>query len=172
LSAHLAEIFCALSQAAAAADVDLQHAAHNNICKINSRWPRTRQHAPLFDTGFSESEQLPRKIEMHIVETRVAGKTCVIQLCNGVEIGSRLTDNKTEQDDYRFHDVFHLAYAAILGWSPVTRALLKLKRKSDPKVDENEDGARAILIEEGVATWIFNHAVRLNYFSAIQSLDY
>ena len=42
-----------------------------------------------------------------------------------------------------FHDVFHLAYAAVLGWSPTTRALLKIKRKSRPEIDENEDGARA-----------------------------
>lgn len=59
---------------------------------------------------------------------------------------------------YRFHDVFHLAYAAVLGWSPVLRALLKCKRKSHPWLDENQDGARAILIEEGISTFVFNHA--------------
>src|SRR5436309_6986119 len=106
------------------------------------------------------------KIEMHIVETRVGGKTCVIQLCNGVELGSRLTDNKIGEDDYRFHDVFHLAYAALLGWSPCLRALLKAKRKSIPEVDESQDGARAILIEEGVSTLIFHHALRLNFFAS------
>jgi NTP pyrophosphatase (non-canonical NTP hydrolase) len=172
LSAHLAKIFFALSQAAAVADVDLRHAAHNNICKINSRWPRTRQYTPLFDASFSEAERLPRKIEMHIVEAHVAGKTCVIQLCNGVEIGSRLTDNKSVEDDYRFHDVFHLAYAAILGWSPCLRALFKVKRKSRPEVDETQDGARAILIEEGLSTLVFHHALRLNYFASIKNLDY
>jgi NTP pyrophosphatase (non-canonical NTP hydrolase) len=172
LCAHLAKIFYALSQAAAIADVDLRQAAHNNICKINSRWPRTRRYAPLFDTDFSETEQLPRKIEMHIVETRVGGKTCVIQLCNGVEIGSRLTDNKIVEDDYRFHDVFHLAYAAVLGWSPCLRTLLRVKRKSRPEVDEAQDGARAALIEEGVSTLVFQHALRLNYFDSLTSLDY
>jgi NTP pyrophosphatase (non-canonical NTP hydrolase) len=172
LSSHLSKIFSALVHAATIADVDLERAAHNNIRKINSRWPRTRQYAPLFDSDFSESEQLPRKIEMHIVETRVGEKTCVIQLCNGVEIGSRLTDNKIVEDDYRFHDVFHLAYAAVLGWSPCLRALLRVKRKSKPEVDEAQDGARAILIEEGVATLVFHHALRLNYFAALKSLDY
>jgi NTP pyrophosphatase (non-canonical NTP hydrolase) len=147
LDDYLTEIFGALIQAAAIADVDLEYAAKNNIYKINSRWPRTRQYGPLLDAEFSENEQLPRRIEMHIVETHIAGKTCVIQLCNGVEIGSRLTDNKSVEDDYRFHDVFHLAYAAILGWSPCLRALLKVKRKSRPEIDEAEDGARAILIE-------------------------
>ena len=83
-----------------------------------------------------------------------------------------MTDNKLVPDDYRFHDVFHLAYAAILGWSPVTRALFKVKRKSDPKVDEDEDGARATLIEEGISTWIFNHAIRLDYFSGVDNLDF
>jgi NTP pyrophosphatase (non-canonical NTP hydrolase) len=172
LSTHLAGIFCALVRAAAVADVDLEQAARNNIWKINSRWPRTRRYTPLFDTDFSETEQLPRKIEMHIVETRVGDKTCVIQLCNGVEIGSRLTDNKIVEDDYRFHDVFHLAFAAILGWSPCLRALLKVKRKSRPEVDETQDGARAILIEEGLSTLVFHHASRLNHFASIKSLDY
>ncbi|MEN2469325.1 hypothetical protein [Burkholderia sp. GS2Y] len=59
---------------------------------------------------------------------------------------------------------FHLAYVAHLGWSPVIRALLKLKRKSDPKLDENEDGARAAIIEEGIATWIFNHADHHDFY--------
>jgi NTP pyrophosphatase (non-canonical NTP hydrolase) len=172
LTRHLANIFDALIRAAAVANIDLEHAAESNIRKINSRWPRTRQYNSLFDERFGPQEQLPRKIEMHIVETRVGGKTCVIQLCNDVEIGSHLTDNKLRQDDYRFHDVFHLSYAAILGWSPCVRALLKLKRKSRPDIDEAEDGARAALIEEGVSTMIFQHALRLNYFASVKSLDY
>ena len=75
-------------------------------------------------------------------------------------------------DDYRFHDAFHLAYAAILGWSPVLRGLFKRKRKSKPKVDEAQDGARAILIEEGISTLVFHRALQLNHFQSISSLDY
>ena len=60
----------------------------------------------------------------------------VIQQMRRVNIGDRLTDNRTEPDGYRFHDVFHLAYVAHLGQSPVIRALLKQKRKSDPRLDE------------------------------------
>ena len=70
-----------------------------------------------------------------------------------------------------FDDIFHYAYAAILGWSPVTRALFKLKRKSDPKLDENQDGARAILIEEGISTMVFNYAKNLRYFDGVQRGD-
>lgn len=172
LSADLVEIFRAIVQAADDADVSLQDAVQKNMEKVTSRWPVERKYPPLFDEEVDPDEQLPRRIEMLIAEKWIRGEAFVIQKCGGIKIGDRLTDNKAGQDDYRFHDVFHLAYAAILGWSPVTRALLKMKRKSDPKVDENEDGARAILIEEGVSTWIFNHAVRLDYFAEIKSLDY
>ena len=44
--------------------------------------------------------------------------------------------------------------------SVATRTLLKIKRKSLPTVDENEDGARANLIEEGLTTWIFETPLR------------
>ena len=90
----------------------------------------------------------------------------------GKPIGDPLTDNRQDDDDYRFHDVFHMAYAAVMGWSPTLRRLLKRKRKSDPWVDETQDGARAVLIEEGVATWIFNHGQRLKFFEGIGTLDY
>ena len=109
---------------------------------------------------------------MQIAEVREGGKHRVTQLWNGVEIGSPLTDNKGVEDDYRFHDVFHLANAAVLGWSPCLRALLKVKRKSRSEIDENEDGARAALTEEGVAALVFQHAMDLNYFADIKSLDY
>ena len=80
-------------------------------------------------------------------------------------LGDRLTDNHLPPDDYRFHDVFHLAHAAVLGWSPTTRALLKIKRKSQTATDENEDGARANLIEEGLTTWIFETAKQHRFFA-------
>lgn len=172
LSAHLTEVLRALVTAADAADVDLAKAAAQNVSKINSRWPQKRIYTPLFDEQFEELEQLPRRIEMKIFERTLGKRTHVFQQRNGVNIGSAITDNKMTDDDYRFHDAFHLAYAAILGWSPVLRGLFKLKRKSEPKVDEAQDGARAILIEEGLSTLIFHRALRLNYFEGIESLDY
>lgn len=172
LSGHMVSIFKLLTSAATEADINLAQAAHNNLCKIFDRWPFKKIYPPLFDELYNNDEQLPRKISMEIFEKDVAGKTYVFQRCNGIFIGDRLTDNKIEEDDYRFHDIFHLAYAAILGWSPVIRRLFKVKRKSNPKVDDAEDGARAALVEEGISTWIFNHANRLNYFEALSSLDY
>jgi NTP pyrophosphatase (non-canonical NTP hydrolase) len=172
LSAHLVETFRALIEAANVADIDLASAAEYNIHKIHSRWTEQPTYTPLFDEGLDILEQLPRKFTMHIFEKQRGDKIYVIQQCNGITIGSEITDNRIVDDDYRFHDVFHLANAAILGWSPVLRSLLKVKRKSNPKIDEAQDGNRAILIEEGISTLIFHRALRLNYFASIKSLDY
>lgn len=172
LGTHMSAIFRALIDAATEAHVSLATAAHRNLGKIFDRWPTKRIYPALFDAGDDPAEQLPRRIEMQIFERTVSNQTYVFLRCNGINIGDRLTDNKLEKDDYRFHDVFHLANAAILGWSPVMRALFRFKRKSRPKLDEAEDGARAILIEEGVSTWVFNHATRLNDFANLTSLDY
>ena len=120
-----------------------------------------------FDADADPDEQLPRRLEVEVYEKRVGDKDYVFQRCNALFIGDRLTDNSLEQDDYRFHDVFHYAFVAVLGWSPVTRALMRLKRKSQPQIDDAEDGARAILIEEGVSTWVFGQAQRLNYFEGV-----
>lgn len=169
LAAHLVEIFRAIIDAADAAEIDLETAAQQNLYKIFSRWPDKKNYPPLFDMNDDPSEQLPRHIDIEVFERKRGDNTLVFQRCNGINIGDPLTDNKEDQDDYRFHDVFHYAYAAILGWSPVMRALFKLKRKSDPFKDENQDGARANLVEEGISTWIFNRAQKQDFFSDVQT---
>jgi hypothetical protein len=147
-----------------------------NLAKFESRWPQSgAQYLEPFDSQRPSIEQFPRKFEMQFIEREYDdGKPYVIQRLNDVNIGDRLTDNRTEPDGYRFHDVFHLAYIAHLGWSPVIRGLLKLKRKGDKDLDENQDGARAMIIEEGIATWIFNHAHRRDYYenTAVGKLEY
>ena len=105
---------------------------------------------------------------IELFERNVNRKTYVVQRCNGLNIGDRLTDNIMKKDDYRFHDVFHYSYAAVLGWSAVLRALMRIKRENRPEVDEGQDGGRAILIEEGVATWVFGHAKDLKLFADIK----
>jgi NTP pyrophosphatase (non-canonical NTP hydrolase) len=165
----LGKLFADIIMVAAIFDLKTNEIAEQNLKKIESRWPpKASMHLKLFDEDMPEHEQLPRKISVHFVERELNRKKFVIQQINGVNIGSRLTDNRVSPDGYRFHDVFHLAYMTHLGWSPVTRALLKYKRKSDPNTDENEDGARAMIIEEGIATWIFNHAADREYYRNVQ----
>jgi NTP pyrophosphatase (non-canonical NTP hydrolase) len=154
-----------LGRAASAAEVSLDEAGHRNIAKTQEAWPTQNIFPPLFDEGLHIDEQLPRLLRVEIYEREVNGKKFVFQKSGGMLLGDRLTDNHLPEDDYRFHDVFHLAHAALLGWSPTTRALLKIKRKSQPAIDENEDGARANLIEEGLSTWIFETAKRHQFFA-------
>jgi MazG C-terminal domain len=142
------------------------------VIKCMGRWPENEIWGQDFDEGFPDFERLPRQMQVEFVERAVGGRQYVVMRYNGVNLGSPLTDNRHEPDDYRYHDVFHLAFACILGWSPTLRALLRIKRKSRPDVDENEDGARANIIEEGLATWIFNHGLRHNEFKNVKSLDY
>ncbi|MES2321202.1 MAG: pyrophosphatase [Pseudomonadota bacterium] len=147
----LREMLLVIGQASAHADVSLASAAKRNLDKNKSRWPgETRSHVALFDEQYPEEEHLPRDFKISFREYSRSGRTFVIQSCNSINIGDRLTDNKIDPDDYRFHDVFHLAYAVHLGWSPVLRTLFKVKRKSNPTIDEGQDGARAIIIEEGI----------------------
>jgi hypothetical protein len=91
---------------------------------------------------------------------------------NGKQIGSKLTDNSYSSDGYRFHDIFHFSYAAILGWSPVIRSILNCKRKSTPDVDEVEDGGRAIAIEEGISALVFSYAKNHDFLKGVSTVDY
>ena len=126
-------------------------------------------HAPgrtvQFDRSFPEDERLPRKFDVVFVERPLKRKSIQVKIrVNGVYVGDVLTDNSRRNDGYRYHDAFHFAYAAILGWSPVVRAILKRKRKSKSRVDEVEDGARAATVEEAIAIFLFNQAkFRDNY---------
>lgn len=165
LAGRLIPIMRTLLKAANEAGVTLEAAAVKNLSKIFDRWPRERIYPDAPDAGAEPEEQLPRDLYVDVFERDVRGKTYVFQRCNGINIGDRLTDNAMTPDDYRFHDVFHYAYVAVLGWSPVIRSLFRLKRKSDLKIDEAQDGARATLIEEGVTTWIFGQAVNLSLFA-------
>lgn len=169
LAGRLVAIMRTVIQAANEAGVTLEAAAVKNLNKIFDRWPRERIYPAPLDQSAEAEEQLPRDLYVEVFERKVRGQTYVFQRCNGLNIGDRLTDNAMTADDYRFHDVFHYAYVAVLTWSPVIRALFRLKRKSDPKIDEAQDGARATLIEEGVATWIFGQATALNLFADVKA---
>jgi NTP pyrophosphatase (non-canonical NTP hydrolase) len=164
-----ANVLAELLAVANRAEIDLQDAAVGQMRKALDRWPKTRRPVALMDNGLPNYEQLPRSLTVEIREIQLpSGGYFVFQRSNGINVGDRLTDNIADPDDYRFHDVFHYAYAAVLGWSPVTRALYRLKRKTDKRLDVNQDGARAILIEEGIATLVFNEAKRNNLFADVQ----
>lgn len=124
---------------------------------------------PTFDDEFDEEERLPADFRIRMSQ-RKAGRSYL--QWNKVFIGDPLTDNIGDPDGYRFHDVFHLAYAVILHWSPVFRALIKQKRKSKGRFDEEQDSGRAIVVEEGLTAWIFMRAKELNYFEGQKKVSF
>ena len=153
-----------------AASVNFAKIVHINISKARGRFldPEPLR-LPTFDSDFPSEERLPQYFEIRFTQRK--SRESYLQW-NGVFIGEPLTDNILEPDGYRFHDVFHFAHAAILHWSPVFRALIKQKRKSDLKVDEAQDGGRAIVIEEGLTAWIFSRAKHLNFFDGQDNISF
>ena len=112
-------------------DLDLDEIAQANIEKTRDRWLPSSSAA--LDSKWPEAERLPRRGTYEFVPTTAEnGRPAVDLYLDGEKVGDQLTDASYVDDGYRFHDIFHLSYAVILGWSPVTRAILKRKRKSDP----------------------------------------
>jgi NTP pyrophosphatase (non-canonical NTP hydrolase) len=157
-------------QALQSTGVTFSRVVKGNLDKALGRFSSPdRASLPDFDAQFQEEEQLPRQFEIHITQ-RNSGQ-CYLRW-NGVFIGAPLTDNIRDRDGFRFHDVFHLAHAAILHWSPTFRALIKHKRKSDPVFDETQDGGRAIVVEEGLTAWLFSYAKGLDFFEGHDSVSF
>ncbi|PKO83950.1 MAG: pyrophosphatase [Betaproteobacteria bacterium HGW-Betaproteobacteria-11] len=154
------------------ANVCLRDAAERNTAKTRSRWPEEKRYVPLFDDEFPVEEQLPRRLHVEFLERARGSHRAVILRCNDINFGDRLTDNIEDPDGYRFHDIFHFAYAVHLGWSPVVRALMRTKRKSNLKIDEAQDGARAGIIEEAVSAIIFSRAKQLKFFEGFDHVDF
>ena len=168
---ELGDLLWYLSNVATKHNLTLEEIARFNLDKTGRRWRSLAEetaHTRLFDEAFPPSEQLPRRMDISIEE----GAGIAITTIDGAEVGDPLTDNRYEDDGYRFHDISHLAYASILGWSPMLRALLRRKRKSDPTVDEVEDGGRAIVIEEGISAMVFSYAERRNFLDGAEAVDY
>jgi hypothetical protein len=146
-----------------AVDIDFSTILKKNLEKTEGRFLRQDiSTLPTFDDKFEADERIPSTFSIAIIQ-RSNGKAYL--KWDNVFIGDPLTDNIAGGDGYRFHDVFHMAYAAILHWSPTFRALIRRKRKSDPKYDEEQDSGRAIVIEEGLSAWIFSIAKQEKFFS-------
>ncbi len=159
-----------LANLASKFDLELNDVAERNIAKVRERFaPKSAGGSYCFDRDFPDGESIPREFE---IEIRKIDDDIIRCFLDGEQVGNDLTDNAHNPDGYRFHDVFHFAYAAVLGWSPVTRKILGRKRKSQVKVDEVEDGGRATAIEEGISALVFSYAENHNFFDNVTEIDY
>jgi NTP pyrophosphatase (non-canonical NTP hydrolase) len=175
IAEELGDILWYLSNTATKFEIDLGAIARDNLAKVADRWSAAdAERSPrFFDDEFPPKERLPRWFDAVFSEqTDERGKRRVVVTWNDRQIGDFLTDNAHSPDGYRFHDAFHFAYACILGWSPVTRRNLKLKRKSRKEIDEVEDGARAIIYEEAISGLVFEDARNHRYYETKRTLDY
>lgn len=172
VSEELGDLLWYIANVASKFQLSLSDIAAANLAKVKERWASERGQPLLFDAELPEGERLPRRFEVELIDVSGGPRPQVQVLIDGKPFGAALTDNAYDPDGYRFHDVFHFAYAAVLGWSPITRALLRRKRKSQPLLDEVEDGGRAAVLEEGVSALAFDYARRHRFLEGVAVLDF
>jgi NTP pyrophosphatase (non-canonical NTP hydrolase) len=166
MKVKLGDIMWYVSNTANCLDLDLEEVASSNLQKCQNRWGKKKRSVKSFDDDFPPDQQLPKNICVSIDQDENGKARMSVELKDGgqIALGARVTDNAYVEDGYRFHDVIHLAFMSVLGWSPVMRALMNRKRKGSAKMDEVEDGARAINLEEAVSAMIYEHARDIEYF--------
>lgn len=179
LSEELGDLLWYMADIAHKFGLGLNDVAAQNLDKIGARWgekedPRlpSKVKPHIYDEDYPEKERLPRKFVAHFVQVEERGKPKMRVFVDGEQMGQDLTDNAHEADGYRFHDVFHLACAAVLGWSPVVRRNLGRKRRSRPDIDEVEDGGRALVTEEGISALVFAYASDHDAMQGVKAVDY
>lgn len=173
LKEELGDVLWYVSTIATQHNLSLEEIAEANVFKINDRFSELDlTKFKIYDEDFGVGEQFPREFEIQFIPFEEDGKRKMKILSKeGEPIGDPLTDNAHEDDGYRFHDIFHFGYVAYLGWSPVIRKLMKLKRKSSETTDEIEDGARAGITEELITLYIYNHAQYHRLFKYSNRVD-
>jgi NTP pyrophosphatase (non-canonical NTP hydrolase) len=175
---ELGDILWYLANTTTKFQLDLADIAAANLAKTRDRWSPARHGDGyrLLDDDFPTHEQLPRSFHAEIVDSvNAEGKGRITLTIDGKPAGDPLQDNAYDDDGYRFHDVFHLAHAAKLGWSPVLRGKLldpKRKRRSAPDVNEVEDGGRAIVIDEAIVAYVWEYARRHQFLDGVTTVDY
>lgn len=175
---ELGDIIWYLSSIATIEKIPLSEILAYNFKKTQDRWADLQGKVQLelegefYDDDYEEAEQFPREFVAEFQEsTDTKGKHCIKVHINGKEFGDSIRDNHYMDDYYRYHDLFHLSYVTVLGWSPTARGLLKRKRRSNDQVNEIEDGGRAIVIDEAISALVFEHARNHNFYEGIKSLD-
>ena len=154
------------------AGLSLGEVARHNLAKTSDRWPARGSESPKrrkpsehFDAEQPRQHRLPRTFNVTIRPVPSDGPEPLIEVIwNGKPVADPLGDNTYSDSGYRYHDAFHLANAAVLGWSPVARGkIFDRKRPKGTMTDAVEDGGRAIVVEEAFTAFIFEYARQHNF---------
>ncbi len=168
---ELGDLLWYMANVATKFGLSLEEVAARNLAKCEQRWSAPPYNVP-FDADFPESERFPQRFLIDFATTHEKDETPVIRVYyQGKQFGDVLTDNAYSSDGYGYHDALHLAFAAVLGWSPLTRKLLGAKRKSKRLIDQVEDGGRAIATEEGLSAMIFAYVRDYNWLEGKGSVS-
>jgi NTP pyrophosphatase (non-canonical NTP hydrolase) len=198
---ELGDLLWYIAAVATAAGLDLGDVVIENLERTRDLYPASNISELLkglrrMDDGWPEHERFPDVISIYFDEQVIRGSPPVARLVLiaaepnhfpdgtleneegklvgfqvGKQLGAQLTDNSRTRDGYRYHDALHLAFAAVLGWSPTLRGLLNLKRRSNPQIDRDEDGARASFAEEGLTAALSRMAGKRMGLLEEQSVD-
>ena len=138
--------------------LSLDEIASANLEKTKNRWTQPDAR-PLYDDGRDPSQRLPTSFRYKFKYDKRSDGTLAVALTDetGKQIGDLLTDNSHVDDGYRFHDVMHFAFVAILGWSPVARKVLGCKRRGEKRWNDVEDGGRATVVDEAIVAMVFDY---------------
>ncbi len=174
LKEELGDLLWYIATIATENGLQLDEIASDNLLKIKDRFDLEHsERFIIYDAEYPKEEQFPREFEIQfdIINEEGKEKVRVTNNTNSTQLGDDITDNSHEDDGYRFHDIFHFGYVAFLGWSPVVRKLMGIKRKSDSTTDEIEDGARAAITEELISLYIYSHGRDHQLFKYSNSVD-
>ena len=200
LQHDLGDVLWYVAVLAAALRLNLSEVADSNLARTSDRYEPSEEsfdYATLeFDEGFPQEERFPRRAVFRMKEVERDGlphsefsivsadpnmfpsgpvpheggtKKQGFQL--NTPIGDVVNDNAGSDDGYRYHDAVHIGFMAVLGWSPVMRQLLHLKRKCRPDVDRVQDGARARDLEEALSAVLKEMSIDRNNFSTVADID-
>ncbi len=171
LAEEVGDLLWYVANVATKFDLDLAQVAEQNLAKCEGRWGGFPVREP-FDKGFPDDQRLPRRFAIDFLTYHDADNVAKVRIMyKGKQFGDELTDLSYTKDGYGYHDVIHLAFAAILGWSPLVRRMLEAKRRNDKKFDQIEDGGRAIATEEGLSAMIFAYAREYNFLEGKSSVS-
>lgn len=179
---ELGDILWYVATVATKYGLSLDDVAVQNLDKVESRWKDRDRPPQLYDDDQDSAAQLPREFEYSFQHTTVEGveRLVLIDMRDDQRrpVGDALTDNAYDDDGYRYHDIFHLTLAALFGWSPVYRKLLrkcahvKLSNRQPVAKDDSEDGGRAQVLDEAIALTAYGYAATHDMFANAVAVDW
>jgi len=179
---ELGDILWYVATVASKYELSLDTIAQQNVEKTAGRWMDRQRSEKLYDDDQAASAQLPRNFAYSFQHRTMSGveRLVLIDLGDeeGGQVGNSLRDNAYEDDGYRYHDIFHLTLAALFGWSPVYRKLLRecghvaLAKRTPTSTDDAEDGGRAQVLDEAIALTAYGYAADHDMFANTKAVDW